>query len=71
MVDQTPKIWTTQDYPVGATRFQIQCGPTIEYITIDVAASSFDRTIIEDSKVLEFNAQGRTNAEEKDKWSRF
>ena len=64
MVDQTPKIWTTQDYPVGATRFQIQCGPTIEYITIDVAASSFDRTIIEDSKVFEFNAQGRTNAEE-------
>lgn len=62
-IDQTPKTWVTQDYPVGKTRFEIVCGNATESIVVNVAASSFDKEILTDSMVLEFTAAGRSNDE--------
>ena len=62
-IDQTPKTWVTQDYPVGATTFEISCGNAKESIVVQVSESSFDRTILTDSMTLEFTAAGRSNSE--------
>lgn len=62
-VDQTPKVWTTQDYPAGNTVFQIKCGETIQSYTIKVNPSTFNKTVITDGCVLDFNANGRSNGE--------
>ena len=62
-IDQTPKTWVTQDYPVGATTFKITCGNASESVVIDVAQSDFDREILTDSMALEFTAAGRNNQE--------
>lgn len=62
-VDQTPKNWITQDYPVGNVVFKIASGSAEQSTKIHVSASTFDREIIMDSRVMEFSAQGRTNAE--------
>lgn len=62
-IDQTPKTWVTQDYPVGATTFRITCGNATEEIMINVSESDFDREILTDSRVLEFTAAGRSNEE--------
>lgn len=62
-VDHTPKNWVTQDYPAGNTTFRITCGDAVEEIEIKVIPSTFDLEVIQDSLVLDFNAQGRSNAE--------
>lgn len=62
-IDQTPKTWVTQDYPVGATIFRVSCGNASEEIVIDVAQSDFNREILTDSMALEFSAAGRSNSE--------
>lgn len=62
-VDQTPKTWVTQDYPAGATKFVIACGSASNSVTVNVAPSTFDLSVIQDSLALEFSANGRSNAE--------
>ena len=62
-VDRGEKVWTTQDYPAGATKFQIACGEKKSYIQLTVNPSTFNKTIITDSCVLDFNASGRSNNE--------
>lgn len=62
-VDQTPKTWVTQDYPIGATKFEIINGNAAESIIINVAQSDFDREVLSDSRILEFTAAGRSNDE--------
>lgn len=62
-VDHTAKTWTTQDYPAGQTIFRITCGDAVENVSVKVHPSTFDLEVIEDSKVLEFTAQGRSNGE--------
>lgn len=62
-IDQTPKTWVTQDYPVGETTFQISCGNATQSIVIEVAESDFSREVLTDSMVLEFTAAGRSNSE--------
>ena len=62
-VDQSPKEWVTQDYPSGNIKFEIVCKDTSASQTIEVAASTFDKQIITDSCVLDFNARGRSNNE--------
>lgn len=62
-VDQSPKEWITQDYPSGKTRFEIVCKDTKTSKTIEVLATTFDKEIITDGCVLDFNARGRNNNE--------
>lgn len=62
-IDQTPKTWVTQDYPIGMTTFQISCGNATESIVLNVSESDFEREILQDSIALEFNAAGRSNSE--------
>lgn len=62
-VDQSPKEWVTQDYPAGKTVFEIVCKDVSVTQVIDVAETTFDREIITDSCVLDFNARGRSNDE--------
>ena len=62
-VDQSPKEWVTQDYPAGKVRFEIVCKDTAVSQTIEVAATTFDKEIITDSCILDFNARGRSNNE--------
>lgn len=62
-VDQSPKTWVTQDYPVGLTTFQISCGNAVESVQVQVAESSFDRAILTDGMVMQFSAAGRSNSE--------
>lgn len=62
-VDQSPKEWVTQDYPAGKVKFEIVCKDTRVYKEVNVKATTFDREIITDSCVLDFNARGRSNNE--------
>lgn len=63
-VDQSAQTWTTQDYPVGNTVFQITNGTAIAATTVEVIPSTFEAEIIQDSLVLEFTAAGRNNNED-------
>lgn len=62
-VDQSPKEWTTQEYPAGQVRFEIVCKDTKTSQTINVKPTTFDKEIITDGCVLDFNARGRSNNE--------
>jgi hypothetical protein len=62
-VDQSPKEWVTQDYPSGKTRFEITCKDTAASQVIEVMPTTFDKEIITDGCVLNFNARGRSNNE--------
>ena len=62
-VDQSPKEWITQDYPAGKVVFEIVCKDVKASQTIQVKATTFDKEIITDSCVLDFNARGRSNNE--------
>ena len=62
-VDQSPKEWVTQDYPAGKICFEIVCKDTSVSQIIEVTATTFDKEIITDSCVLNFNARGRSNNE--------
>ena len=63
-VDRTAKNWTIQNYPTGNTTFRITCGSTTNSVTIFVEKSDFDKTIIQNGLLLEFNATGRQNTED-------
>ena len=62
-VDQSPKEWVTQDFPSGKVTFEIICKDTKASHVIEVAPTTFNREIITDSCVLDFNARGRSNNE--------
>lgn len=62
-VDQSPKEWITQDYPAGKVKFEIICKDATTYKIIDVKPTTFNKEIITDSCVLDFNARGRSNNE--------
>ena len=62
-VDQSPKEWITQDYPTGNTKFEITCKDSVVSQVIKVKPTNFDKEIITDSCVLDFNARGRNNNE--------
>lgn len=62
-VDQSPQNWTTQDYPAGKVRFEIVSKDTTATQNINVKPTSFDREVITDGCVLDFNARGRSNNE--------
>ena len=62
-VDQSPKEWVTQDYPAGSIKFEIVCKDTTVSQIIKVEPTTFNREIITDSCVLDFNARGRSNNE--------
>ena len=62
-VDQTPKEWTTQDYPAGKVTFEIKSKDAVASQTINIAATTFNKEVITDGRVLDFNARGRSNNE--------
>ena len=62
-VDQSAKEWITQDYPAGKVRFEIVCHDAVVSQDIQVKATTFDKEIITDGCVLDFNARGRSNNE--------
>ena len=67
-VDQTVQNWVTQDYPAGKITFEIQAHSdsgvdAVKTFVIDIAASTFDLSVIRDSLALEFTAAGRSNSE--------
>lgn len=64
MVDQVAKNWTIQSFPSGKVTFKISAGSVYSSITIQVEKSDFDRTIIQDGLLLEFNATDRQNSDE-------
>ena len=63
-VDQSAQVWTTQDYPIGNTVFQVINGTASAAVTVEVVPSTFEAEIIQDSLVLEFTATGRNNNED-------
>ena len=62
-VDQTPKEWVTQDYPAGNVKFEIACEDDVAAKIIQVTPTTFDKEIITENCVLDFNARGRSNSE--------
>ena len=62
-VDQSPKEWVTQDYPAGNIKFEIVCQDTTVSQTIKVEPTTFNREVITDGCILDFNARGRSNNE--------
>lgn len=65
----TPQNWTLQDYPQGSNvKFEISVGndsnKAAASIILKVNPSTFNQTILEDSKILEFSAAGRSNNED-------
>jgi hypothetical protein len=62
-VDQSPQKWTTQDYPAGNIRFEIVCEDTTVFKAVKVKPTTFDKEILTDGCVLDFNARGRSNNE--------
>ena len=62
-VDQQPKEWTTQNYPAGEVKFEIVCQDTVVSKTINITPTTFNKEVISDSCILNFNATGRSNNE--------
>lgn len=62
-VDQSPQEWVTQDYPAGNVKFEIVCDDVTASQVITVKATTFNKTLITDSCVLDFSANGRSNNE--------
>lgn len=68
-VNRTPKTWTIQTFPPGEVVFRISCGLTSSSVTMNITKSDFDKTIIQNGLLLEFNATGRQNSDDdKDQW---
>lgn len=68
-VDRVAKVWTIQTFPYGKVSFKISCGDTSSYVTMTVQKSDFDKTIIQNGLLLEFNATGRQNSDaDHDQW---
>lgn len=62
-VDASAQKWIIQEYPAGQIKFEIVCGRRSSSQTITVLPSSFQREIITDGCILNFNASGRSNNE--------
>ena len=68
-IDRVSKVWTIQTFPPGEVSFRISCENTSNYVTMQVQKSDFDKTIIQNNLLLEFNATGRQNSDDnKDQW---
>lgn len=63
-VGRAAATWSIQRYPVGEVEFKITCGLSEASIKMIVEKSAFDREIIENGLLMEFNATGRQNAED-------
>lgn len=69
VVNRTAKTWTIQSFPAGEVTFRIACGNASSSITMQVEKSGFDKTIIQNGLLLEFNATDRQNSDDdKDVW---
>lgn len=67
---RTAATWSIQQFPSGKVEFKITCGLTEASVFMEIAASSFDKEIITNGLLMEFNATGRQNAEQNpDQWS--
>lgn len=63
-VDRTPQTWTVSDYPMGEVTFRLSVrNETIDKV-VEVEDSGVDINAITDSRVLNFDAAGRSNQEE-------
>lgn len=62
-VDSSAQKWVVQEYPAGDIKFEIVCGRRSSSQTLHITPSSFNREIITDGCVLNFNANGRSNNE--------
>lgn len=62
-VDQSPKEWVTQDYPAGKVTFEIVCKDTSTAKVMNVTPTTFNKEVITDACVIDFNARGRSNNE--------
>ena len=62
-VNQQPQEWITQNYPAGKVKFEIVCKDTSSSQIIEVTPTTFDKQIITDGCVLNFEAKGRSNNE--------
>lgn len=56
-------VWDVQKFPAGEVYFQITCGLRSDSVRMEIAESGFDKEIIENGLLMEFNATGRQNAE--------
>ena len=70
-VEPVGKEWNVQDYPAGNVKFEITCNGFSQSLRLQIKASDFDNTIIrDDSLLMEFTAQNRSNSDvDKDQWS--
>lgn len=70
-VEPIGKEWNVQDYPAGNVRFEITCNGFSQSLRLQIKASNFNNTIIrDDSLLMEFTAQNRSNSDvDKDQWS--
>lgn len=69
-VDRSAQTWTVSDYPAGNIRFVISCGESSKEILAEVEQLQFPLEIARDGLVLEFTAEGRSNAEAvPEKWN--
>lgn len=62
-VNQSPQKWTIQDYPAGMVKFEIACQDTAVNKVVKVTPATFDKEILTEGCVLDFNARGRSNSE--------
>ena len=68
-VNRTSKTWTIQSFPAGEVVFKISCGSTSSSVIMNITKSDFNKTIIQNGLLLEFNATGRQNSDDnKDQW---
>lgn len=63
-VDRVAKNWTIQSFPAGEVTFRISVGTVSSSITMQIEKSDFDKTIIQNGLLLEFNATGRQNSDD-------
>lgn len=70
-VEPIGKEWNVQDYPAGNVKFEITCNGFSQSLRLQIKASDFNNTIIrDDSLLMEFTAQNRSNSDvDKDQWS--
>lgn len=59
----TSDSWIVNDYPSGNIRFRIECGSTIKDLPVNVEHYVFPISKVTDSLLLEFDPEGRSNAE--------
>lgn len=69
-VGRVAATWNIQKCPTGLVRFQIECGGKSAYVEMEITKSSFDKEIIANGLLFEFNAIDRNNSKANyDEWS--